>query len=95
LGVLPGFGESFAQSINRTGQVVGYSDGPTEGGVVIAQATQWSGGSIINLGGLPGYTQSIASGINDAGQVVGQSIGCQATRIAARSASTIRGRRWE
>ena len=37
-------------------------------------ATEWSGGSVINLGGLPGSTASIAHGINDAGQVVGYSL---------------------
>jgi probable HAF family extracellular repeat protein len=52
LGALPGFTASFAQNINNTGQVVGYSDGPLQGSV-IAQATKWSNGSVINLGGLP------------------------------------------
>ena len=37
------------------------------------QATEWSRGSSINLGGLPGYTGSEAFGINNAGQVVGYS----------------------
>ena len=36
-------------------------------------ATEWSGGSVINLGGLPGFAPSVAEGINDAGQVVGES----------------------
>jgi probable HAF family extracellular repeat protein len=36
-------------------------------------ATEWSGGSIINLVGLPGFDSSQASGINNAGQVVGDS----------------------
>jgi probable HAF family extracellular repeat protein len=36
-------------------------------------ATEWSGGSVIDLGGLPGSTQSSAYSINDAGQVVGLS----------------------
>ena len=36
-------------------------------------ATEWSGGSVIDLGGLPGTTGSFALGINDAGQVVGYS----------------------
>ncbi len=52
---------------------MGYSDGNSEGGGVIAHATEWSGGSVIDLGGLPGSTASIASGINDAGQAVGYS----------------------
>ncbi len=42
------------------------------GGVGIA--TEWSGGSVINLGGLPGYTESSASGVNDVGQIVGYSV---------------------
>jgi hypothetical protein len=29
-------------------------------------ATEWSGGSVIDLGGLPGSTTSLATGINDA-----------------------------
>ncbi len=38
---------------------------------VACHATEWSGGSVINLGGLPGFTDSVAISINDAGQVVG------------------------
>jgi uncharacterized membrane protein len=34
-------------------------------------ATEWSGGSSINLGALPGAALSVALGINDTGQVVG------------------------
>jgi hypothetical protein len=34
-------------------------------------ATEWSGDSVISLGGLPGFTSSIAHGINDAGKGVG------------------------
>jgi probable HAF family extracellular repeat protein len=49
--------------------VVGYS---TVSGV--HTATEWSGGSIIDLGGLPGSTLSIADGVNDAGQAVGYSV---------------------
>ena len=37
----------------------------------VETATEWSGGSVINLGGLAGSTFSGAAGINDAGQVVG------------------------
>jgi hypothetical protein len=37
-------------------------------------ATEWSGGSIIDLGRLPGSTESAALGVNDVGQVVGQSV---------------------
>jgi probable HAF family extracellular repeat protein len=34
-------------------------------------ATEWSGGSVANLGGLPGYTYSEAVSINNVGQAVG------------------------
>src|SRR5574337_1289739 len=34
-------------------------------------ATEWSGGSVINLDGLPGASDSAACAINDAGQIVG------------------------
>ena len=34
-------------------------------------ATEWSGGSVVDLGGLPGRAYSIADGINNAGEVVG------------------------
>jgi hypothetical protein len=37
-------------------------------------ATEWSDGSVINLGGLPSSTQSAGSSINDAGEVVGFSV---------------------
>src|ERR1700693_3190886 len=37
-------------------------------------ATEWSGGSVINLGGLPGSSESQAFSINDAGQAVGLSL---------------------
>jgi probable HAF family extracellular repeat protein len=53
---------SAAAGINDAGQVVGYSlvgNG--------SYATEWSGGSSINLGGLSGSTSSGARGINDAG----------------------------
>ena len=46
------------------GQIVGES-----GGTV----TEWSGGSVIHLGGLPGSIGSEANSINDAGQAVGVS----------------------
>jgi uncharacterized membrane protein len=48
---------------------VGYS---VVGGIFYA--TEWSGDSVINLGGLPGSGLSQALGINDAGQAVGFSI---------------------
>jgi probable HAF family extracellular repeat protein len=70
LGGLPGSSLSEAESINDSGQVVGFSvvDGVT-------YATEWSGGGVINLGGLPGATFSAADGINNLGQIVGESDG--------------------
>jgi probable HAF family extracellular repeat protein len=55
---------SIAYAINNAGQIVGdsYVDG-------VSYATEWSGGSIINLG------LGSASGINDLGQVVGSGPG--------------------
>jgi hypothetical protein len=35
------------------------------------QATEWSRGTAIGLGGLPGSISSEATGINEAGRVVG------------------------
>jgi probable HAF family extracellular repeat protein len=42
-------------------------------GTITTCATEWSNGSVINLGGLPVSTNSQAFGINDVGQVVGRS----------------------
>jgi uncharacterized membrane protein len=47
--------------------------GPTGSAHANNVATEWSGGSIINLEGLPGSTDSVAYAINDAGQAVGNS----------------------
>jgi probable HAF family extracellular repeat protein len=41
---------SWAEDINDAGQAVGYS----QVGGALPVATEWSGGSVINLGGLPG-----------------------------------------
>jgi probable HAF family extracellular repeat protein len=60
---------SFAQGINDSGQVVGYSVGED------FSATEWDGGSIVDLGSLPGSASAIAWGINIAGQAVGWSFG--------------------
>jgi probable HAF family extracellular repeat protein len=38
------------------------------------EATEWSGGSVVNLGHLPGSIYSLAEAINNAGQVVGYSL---------------------
>jgi hypothetical protein len=42
-------------------------------GLGIGDATEWSDGSMIILGGLPGSDSSIAYGINDSGAVAGLS----------------------
>jgi probable HAF family extracellular repeat protein len=61
--------DSVASSINNAGQVVGVSY-PANG---LSQATEWSGGGVINLAGLPGSVFSAATDINDSGQAVGTS----------------------
>jgi hypothetical protein len=40
----------------------------------VDHAVEWSGGSVIDLGGLPSSTGSAAGSINDVGQVVGVSL---------------------
>jgi uncharacterized membrane protein len=54
-----------ANSINDAGQAVGVGS--------LNTATEWSGGSVINLANLPGIIASTAYDINDAGLVVGSS----------------------
>jgi uncharacterized membrane protein len=79
LGSLPVTRSSGAEGINDVGQVVGSS---LVGGYyvqnelvgAVAYATEWSGGTVINLGGLPGSTASLALGINNAGLAVGYSM---------------------
>jgi uncharacterized membrane protein len=46
-------------------------------------ATEWSGGSVINLGGVSGCFEGVANAINGAGQVVGsgQAVGCSAGAV--------------
>jgi probable HAF family extracellular repeat protein len=73
LGGLPGSTGSGASAINDVGVVVGYSDFGD-----VAYATEWSGGSIINLNP-PGSSFSAATAINDAGVVVGYSTVFDAT----------------
>jgi len=69
LGTLPGGGESWAQGMNDSGQVVG--------GALTASgyyhAFLYSNGTMIDLGTLPGGLVSVARGINNSGQVVGES----------------------
>ncbi|MBX6311547.1 MAG: PEP-CTERM sorting domain-containing protein [Isosphaeraceae bacterium] len=69
LGVLPGRDRSFANALNASGQVVGYSGTP--GVLGDAHAFLYSGGSMRDLGVLPGFSTSVANAINAAGQVVG------------------------
>ena len=77
LGGLSGAIVSSPVSINNIGQAVGatypvlITVGPDD--LAVNHATEWSGDSIINLGGLPGATYGAPSSINDLGQVAGTS----------------------
>jgi probable HAF family extracellular repeat protein len=64
-----GGGQSYAEGLNNSGQVVGYST--TSGGNT--DAFLYSNGTITNLGTLAGDADSAATGINDSGQIVGYS----------------------
>lgn len=71
LGVLPGTTTSWANDINNSGDVVGYSyTSPSA-----PRATLWRNGSVIDLGVLPGQTTSVAEDINDQGRIIGTSGG--------------------
>jgi uncharacterized membrane protein len=65
---LPGSFGSMANSINNAGQAVGFS---FIRGDLSVQATEWSGGSVIDLRTLPGSFGGAVSSINDAGRAVG------------------------
>jgi probable HAF family extracellular repeat protein len=70
LGVLLKGSYSHAESINASGQVVGYADTPSGH----RHAFLYSNGKMTDLGTLGGsYITSIAHAINDNGQVVGES----------------------
>jgi probable HAF family extracellular repeat protein len=69
LGGLPGAVTSTATGVNNLGQLVGYSYVSIGSGNVLAVATEWSGGTVINLGGLTDGSEAFA--INASGQVVG------------------------
>ena len=69
LGTLPGDTDSMAVSINKQGQVVGYSSGPSG-----TSAFLWTRkGGMVSLGTLSGHDYSRAVAINDQGEVVGLS----------------------
>jgi probable HAF family extracellular repeat protein len=61
--------------------LLGESDGSAHAQI----ATEWSDGSIINLGGLPGFDASFAFAINDTAQVVG---------VSQLSDGTLRATEW-
>jgi probable HAF family extracellular repeat protein len=67
LGTLPGGLDSYANGINNSGQVVGYS---YVSFVTSFHATVWNKGVATDLGTLGGI-YSFAHGINNSGQVVG------------------------
>jgi probable HAF family extracellular repeat protein len=61
---------SVAWDINDSGLVAGYSYNRQNGAVY---ATEWTGGSVVQLPSLAGSTSSMASAINNLGQMVGWS----------------------
>ena len=74
LGTLPGYFSSYANSINDSGQAVGYSGGGPGSGQ-LSEAVLYADGIVTGLGFLPGGAQSSANGINNSGQIVGYSTG--------------------
>jgi probable HAF family extracellular repeat protein len=74
IGTLPGATFSFAQAINRFGQVAGYSGTSDNIGSGKDYAFIWSKTTgMTNLGKLPGYDGSAAYAINDLGDAAGAS----------------------
>jgi probable HAF family extracellular repeat protein len=71
LGTLDGGNHSWAQGINDSGQIVGYSWTTTEGNPY-EHAFLYENGTMTDLGDLGGNT-SFATAINDNGQIVGYS----------------------
>ena len=72
LGVLPGQTQSWANNLNNSGDVVGYSYTTS---YIETRATLWRNGNIIDVGVLSGQTNSTATDINDNGRIVGTSGG--------------------
>ena len=73
LGVLPGYVSSWAESINDSGQVVGYShadNGVDRAVLFLPSGRRWIAN---DLGTLPGGTDSYANSINNYGQAAGES----------------------
>ncbi len=75
LGVLPGYTDSFAQAINKKGQVAGWVSvtrgTPGRRLTFHYQAFLWQNGRMRGLGSLPRIPDSKAAAINDRGQIVG------------------------
>jgi len=73
LGTLPGFADSYALSLNATGQVTGYADDVGQGGDGTRRyrAFLWRDGRMQDLGSLPDHALSLGLGINAAGEVTG------------------------
>jgi probable HAF family extracellular repeat protein len=69
LGRLPGGGDSYATSINASGQIAGFA--LTKSPYPRYHGFLYSNGTMADLGTLPGGSQSRALGINASGQVVG------------------------
>lgn len=80
LGVLSGYSQSVARSINSKGQVAGFCFNPVEKSQLMSmrntletpsRAFLWQDGRMTSLGAPDGYIGSRAYAINDAGQIAG------------------------
>lgn len=71
IGAVPGATSSYANGLNKLGDVVFDAYTPNVG----YRGVLWRNGSIVELGVLPGQTSSFANGINDQGRIVGSSGG--------------------
>ncbi len=88
LGTVPGHRNSYAYSINNSGQIVGVAENNSPGSFgffgasVMAKqviGVLWSAKTKTALSPLPGDTGSAAWGINNAGVIVGQSVDSKGT----------------